>query len=276
MNLLKIIDNLDLEKIDHEEFLKPAMRRGLFKKASDFTLKAALASVPFAMMALPRIVKANTSDANTDVLNFALTLEYLEAEFYSKGIAASGLIPTSDSAIFMQISKHETDHVAFLKGALGAAAVAKPTFDFTGGNAGGAGGAVNPAPFADVFTNYQTFLAISQGLEDTGVRAYKGQAGNITNKTYLTYALQIHSVEARHASEVRRLRGQNGWISQKTTDVVALQAVYNGEENTTQGGVDITQIPSLAGFTLDNLTEAFDEPLDMVTVLSIANNFIVH
>lgn len=262
MNLLKMIELLDLEKIDQEQFLKPAMRRGLFKKASDFTLKAALASVPFAMAALPRIAQAATSDANMDVLNFALTLEYLEAEFYSMGLNSPGLVPSSDMAIFNQISKHETAHVAFLKGALGAAAGPKPTFDFTA-----------KGSFPDVFTNYQTFLILAQAFEDTGVRAYKGQAGNITNDDYLTYALQIHSVEARHASEVRRLRGMKGWISRNTSEAPIAQ-VYKGEENLMQGTVDISKISALAGYTMDGLTEAFDEPLSREEVLVIANMFI--
>jgi|GEM_PF-4100513 len=56
------------------------------------------------------------------------------------------------------------------------------------------------------------FLELSQTFEDTGVKAYKGQAGNlITSPTLLTAALRIHSVEARHAAEIRRLRGEKAW-----------------------------------------------------------------
>ena len=58
------------------------------------------------------------------------------------------------------------------------------------------------ARLEDVFSNYKTFLAVSQALEDTGVRAYKGQAGNLkSSDEILTVALQIHSVEARHAAQ---------------------------------------------------------------------------
>ena len=58
MNLIKIIDQLNLDNIDQEEFLKPAMRSELFKKAKDFSLKVALASVPFAMANMPQVLKA--------------------------------------------------------------------------------------------------------------------------------------------------------------------------------------------------------------------------
>ena len=268
MNLFKIIDALDFNKIDQEEFLKPALRRQLFKKAKDFSLKTALTSLPFAMMAIPKIAKAQSS-AVVDTLNFALTLEYLEDEFYKMGLASTNLIPAADMAIFMQIGKHETAHVNFLKTALGNAAVAKPNFDFTAGGA-----------FADAFTNYQTFLALSQSFEDTGVRAYKGQAGNLkSDNGTLTAALQIHSVEARHASEVRRLRGKvmnmaiKGWITGKESNG-APQVIYDGEENTTHAGADLNSIASLSGISAAGKTGAFDEPLTKEQVLAIVTPFL--
>ncbi|MGI9113912.1 MAG: ferritin-like domain-containing protein, partial [Chthoniobacterales bacterium] len=62
------------------------------------------------------------------------------------------------------------------------------------------------------FSNYRTFLELAQTFEDTGVAAYKGQATNlITSSKLLTAALRIHSVEARHAAEIRRLRGEKPW-----------------------------------------------------------------
>ncbi len=283
MNLLKIIETLDLEKIDQEQFLKPAMRRNLFKKASDYSLKAALTSLPFAMMAMPSIVKAQTSNA-TAALSLALKLEFLERDFYTKAVAAMnsgayGASSTANLAVFQQILKHETDHVTFLQTALGSAAPVEPTFDFT------VGGQFTP------FSNYTQFLDFSQAFEDTGVRAYKGQATNLmgTGAT-LTAALQIHSVEARHAAEVRRIRGQKGWITGSedgdTNFPSAFAAVYGAgsdatnypaENNTTQGGVDLATYlngtngePSIAA---TSITEAFDEPLDTATVVAIFNTF---
>ena len=146
-----------------------------------------------------------------------------------------------------------------LKSVLGSQAVAKPTFDFTGGN-GANNGPFNP------FNDYQIFLALSQGFEDTGVRAYKGRAPELKGTDTLTVALQIHSVEARHASRVRQLRGQKGWIVGNTTDVAALQAIYNGEETVNGGAV--------SGVPTTSITEAFDEPLTPAQVLAIADPFI--
>jgi hypothetical protein len=104
---------------------------------------------------------------------------------------------------------------------------------------------------------------LSQGFEDTGVRAYKGQAAALmANDAVLTTALQIHSVEARHASAVRRLRGQKGWITGNQTDIAPLAPVYAGEEV----GQGVTSTAS---------AEAFDEPLTTDQVLAIANLFIV-
>ena len=198
-----------------------------------------------------------------DVLNFALTLEYLEDEFYRTALASDKLIPAETRATFETIGKHEAAHVEVLKGALGSHAAKKPTFDFTAKGA-----------FSDVFSNYRTFLALSQAFEDTGVRAYKGQAGNLkSSDEVLTIALQIHSVEARHAAEVRLIRGQPAWIiSNSRGDMPeATQAVYDGEADFTQGGADIKD---LGGLSADALSGAFDEPLSKGKVLAIAKMFI--
>ena len=230
---------------------------------------AAVASDVFGQGRLPAIVNG--------VLNFALVLEYLENEFYVRGLAAPSLIPAADRTIFQTISGHETGHVGFLVRTLGAAARPKPTFDYSAGSGSGAG------PYADVFTNYDTFLKVSQAFEDTGVRAFKGQAPVLmAYKPILTAALTIHSVEARHASEVRRLRGNfvdtepyyQGWINGNATDVLGAAATYAGEDNTTQLGINLSTLPSLSAIATDEITEAFDEPLTMQQVLTIVTPFI--
>ena len=170
-----------------------------------------------------------------DALNFALTLEYLEEEFYRKGLNSPGLIPDGwDMTAYKIIHRHEKEHVEFLQTtitSLGGTYVQKPKFDYTAGGT-----------FTDVFTNFQTFLALSQAFEDTGVRAYKGQATTLQpNNTVLTAALQIHSVEARHASDIRERRARyyfeeayRPWITNDSTSGIgkAVKATYAGEDIT--------------------------------------------
>ncbi|HEU4647452.1 MAG TPA: ferritin-like domain-containing protein [Gemmatimonadales bacterium] len=255
LNKCTILDTLD----DPAIIERLASRREMLRRTGRLGGVLALASVPAALGVFAKSAFAQSTTLPQqikDVLNFALTLEHLENEFYRTALASSGLIPAADVPVFRQISQHETAHVALLQSTLGADAVAKPTFDFTAGG-----------QFGDVFTNYATFQALSQGFEDTGVRAFKGQVTALqSNDDILTTALRIHSVEARHASEVRRLRGQKGWVTGNTTDVPALTPVYAGEDNTTQAGVALP-----AG---DAASEAFDEPLSMDQVLAIANRFI--
>lgn len=273
MNILKIIDKIGEINTDDKSVVS---RRGSLFNMGGIGKDLAVAALPIGvLMAASTPAKSASGNVATivDVLNFALKLEYLEAEYYTMGVA-SGVIPASDLAIFNQIKKHEDLHVTILKDtitALSGTAVAKPTFDFT------AGGAFNP------FSVYSDFLALSQAFEDTGVRAYKGQAGNlISNNDVLTAALQIHSVEARHASQVRRLRAKlgldannKGWISadSRGTLPAPTQAVYNGENNLSQGGIpDINTITTVGSAAI---YEAFDEPLSEADTLAIASLFIV-
>lgn len=233
---------------------------------------------------MARPLAAQTGPTLPQILNFALTLEELEAEFYVRGLNAPGLIPAADRAIFENIRDHELAHVRFLRTALGSAAVAKPTFDFSGGNGS------NNGPFA-AFTNYDVFKVLAQGFEDLGVRADKGQAPNLlalNQRGVLLRALRIHSVEARHASEVRRLRGNfsetapnKGWITGVAVDApanpiagiyAAGAAGFPAEDNLTHGGVNVTTVTT--GISTAALTEAWDEPLDMQRVLTLADPFI--
>ena len=231
----------------------------------------ALAASPLALAALSKEAYAQAIPAGIQaVLRFALTLEHLEYEFYRDGLATANLVAAVDRPLFETILAHEGDHVRFLQRTLGLAqgvgtgAAGRPAngFDFT------ARGTLN------TFQSYQTFLTVSQGLEDTGVRAYKGQAPNlISSDAILQAALQIHSVEARHASAVRRLRGQKGWITGNMSDSAAIQATYNGEEVVTQAGVNLQT--ALGGtYGVNAVSEAFDEPLTDTQVLAIAGPFI--
>lgn len=187
-----------LHTIDPELKTRIVDRRDLFRSVA--MKLGAVASAPIVLAAVSTQAFPEGLPADVaEVLNFALTLEYLEDEFYQKALAQSGLINKEFVAVFQQIGKHETEHVALLKGALGSAAVAKPEFDFTA-----------KGKYADVFKDFKTFALVSQTFEETGVAAYKGQAPALAGDI-LTTALRIHSVEARHASEIRRIRGVELW-----------------------------------------------------------------
>jgi len=253
-----------LESVEPDYINEMTARREPIEKARNMAGAAATTIISFGALAGTAFGQDKKLPGKiADVLNFALTLEYLEDEFYRTALGSGGLIPQDTQDVFGQISKHETAHVALLRSVLGSKAVAKPNFDFTAGGA-----------FADVFRNYQTFLAVAQAFEDTGVRAYKGQAGNLkSNDKILTVALQIHSVEARHAAMVRRLRGETPWIvgDSRGTLPAPTQPVYNGEGNTTQGGANVAGLP---GMSTRIASQAFDEPLSKAEVLAIAGLFI--
>lgn len=275
MNLLNIIEQI--EKVDPEFNERISPRRAAIKNMTGMGSKIALAALPFALGSLFQKAYGQTqpTDVNS-ILNFALTLEYLEAEFYTKGVASVGLIPPGTPAVqaLTQIRDDENKHVSFLKTVLGSNATSKPNFDFTAKG-------TFPDPFMP--TNYDVFLALAQAFEDTGVRAYKGQAPNLmSNKTVLQAALNIHSVEARHASHIRQMRKARGanlkpWITGKDLGGLpaAAQPVYNGEENASQAGVTITGM-SANGVTItaDAATESFDEPLSYADAFNIARLFI--
>lgn len=250
-------------------------RRDALRQAGRLGGVAALSVLPLYGMA-SKVMANNFGPAGTgdiDILNYALTLEYLERYFYEIGTETSGLIASADRALFETIRDDEIAHVAFLRSAISMAggtpvSLDREAFDFT------AGGTL------PTFSDYDTFKLLAQGFEDTGVRAYKGQAANINTPDYLEAALQIHSVEARHAAAVRRLRGTSGWIT-NAEGPAAIANVYGAgdpastfpsEANVMQGGLNLQAM--LTGYTMAEITEAFDEPLDMGTVVNdIADPF---
>ena len=284
------IENIinEIESVDPEIYQRLDGRRSAMKSFAKFSGKIALASLPIAFGSMLNKAYASPTgpkDAITDVLNFALTLEYIESEFYKAGYAAAtgGTLAIPAGApltAILTIRNHEIAHVNFLKTAitsLGGTPVSftASSFDFTAkGN------------FMNVFTDYGLFLAVAQTFEDTGVRAYKGQAGNlISNNDILTAALNIHSVEARHASHIRQMRKANGslvpagvnvkpWITLNQSGIgsAAVQASYNGEEATTQAGVNIINIGG-ATISASAASEAFDEPLTKEQVVAIVTPF---
>lgn len=278
----------------------------------------ALGSVPIALAALSRDVYGMVpTPAVKAVLDFALALEIFEDEFY-KAVLGTSANTTANTAFatvrtaaagvpgavatLQQIQKHEAAHRATLLGA-GATNVFnldENSFDFTGARGAGNG------PFAAATTDLAFLLTVAQGAEDTGVRAYKGQAANLmSDPPTLEAALRIHSVEARHASRIRRMRRLAGGAgdtvrlsgtvrgggaaaagatgSPSAAVVAAFEKIYGAganaatapsEANVTHAGVN-AQTLSGNTFGANATTEAFDEPLDRADVVAIVQPFFI-
>jgi hypothetical protein len=305
---------------------REAIGRGV--KVSAFTRAAlALGSVPVAIGALAGIAKAQpATGVIVDVLQYALLLENLEAEFY-QAVLGTSTVPAFNTAFatvrtavnanaaalgtLTLLRDHEVKHVTALRAAITALGATPATynpattFDFTGNR--GVGG---PGPFAPATADLGFLLAVTQTVEDTGVRAYKGQAGKLLGTATLTTALQIHSLEARHAARIRRIRRVLG----TNTDPAAVRAaglvkgagaaaagatfaasaavpaasvtaltntanlVYANEGNTSHtastGTIDVaTQLANLPQGT--DTTMAFDEPLTALQVRAIVQPFVI-
>ena len=271
--------NTPFDRIADRVVRQALPRREALRKVGKAGAGALLATLPALHITNTALARTGQSIAGGDavgVLNFALTLEYLEESYYSQGLD-SGVIPTGDDrAVFEQIQKHEAAHVEFLRDTINdlmgtPVEFEDDDFDFTAGDGSG-NGAFDP------FNDYPIFLALAQGFEDTGVRAYKGQAPALMGEdALLTAALQIHSVEARHAAQVRRMRSSSaeeikGWIQFDESQLPSgFEAIYAGEDNLTHRGIDVSSVSDVSNRAL---TEAFDEPLSMAAVLAIVDPFV--
>lgn len=138
------------------------------------------------------LAKAADFDSDVDVLNYALTLEYLEAEFYRQGNEA-GLLNGKEAKYLAAVQRDEESHVATVMQTvqkIGGQPVAAPAVDF-----------------GDAFSSREKYLTLSHTFENVGVQAYLGAAGFISDKAVLQAAAGIFGVEARHAAIVGNLLG---------------------------------------------------------------------
>lgn len=176
--------------------------------------------------------------SDVDIFNFALNLEYLEAEFYRRAAFGQGLqpgdiegagtlgtvaggrqVPFADPntrKIAVELANDELAHVRTLRNILGGNRVARPSIDlslaFT--FAARAAGLVGPNDNFDAFANDANFLLAAFLFEDVGVTAYYGAAPLISNPTNLSYAARVYAVEAYHAGAIRSLLYVNGFYQQ--------------------------------------------------------------
>ncbi|MDQ6851508.1 MAG: ferritin-like domain-containing protein [Actinomycetota bacterium] len=202
------------------------------------------------------------SDAPSDgaILNFALNLEYLEGEFYSRAVTGHGLpdsitggkfgrgpviggraVPFKSAAVRQyakEIAHDERDHVEFLRYALGSAHVGRPAIDlkasFTA--AAQAAGLIKKGQSFDPFADENSFLLAAFIFEDVGVTAYKGAAPLISNKTYLEAAAGILAVEAYHAATIRTVLFERG-LGAATVAISNARDSLDGSSDDDQGTV---------------------------------------
>ena len=185
MNILNILS--EIEKVDEDIYDRLSPRRRVMKDFYNAGRKISIAALPLALSSMftKAYGQSGTRSVN-DVLNFALTLEYLEYHFYNHTVVGKDPASSVKDVTFnfpstaalqaiTTIRDHEKAHVDFLKAVLGSAArpeLAYTNFDFRAGGTYNADNSYNSGgTFADVYTNYATFLKVATAFEDTGVRA---------------------------------------------------------------------------------------------------------
>jgi rubrerythrin len=183
-----------LEELDRDGALREGAERTGLPRAAFMRRLGAFAGAGLVIGGLPAEFAFAQGSAppasDIAILNYALTLEYLESSFYNEA-NSKGALSGQTKSFSKVVAQHETAHVAALKKALGSKAIKEPKFDFKG-----------------TTSKQSTFQQTAIALEDTGVKAYLGQAGNIKTKAILAAAASILPVEARHSAWIRNIVGQ--------------------------------------------------------------------
>lgn len=219
--------------------------------------------------------------AEVDVLNFALQLEYLEATFYSfaafgtdlpasqvTGTGNGGAVVGGRAASFTdatvrgyarEIAGDELAHVAYLRQALGSAAVARPAINIDGSATGAftaaarAAGVVGSTATFDPYADDNSFLLAAFLFEDVGVTAYRGAITSIRAKATIEAAAGIHAVEAYHAGLIRTSLYVRGVDTGSL--ITATTAISNARDQLDGGGTDLDQ-PIAGTDTVANIVPA--------------------
>ncbi len=181
---------------------KPVIRFRDESHRRSFLKTAAIIGAGSTLVAVSRRDPTAFADATTndlEILNYALTLEYLEAEFYTNGLKAD-VLSGRDRELVEPIREHEQQHVKVVTQTikdLGGKPVSKPDFVFPDGT----------------FDSKKKFLTTASAFEELGVTAYHGQVPRINDGDILAAAASIAGVESRHAAIVADLLGTNPFPS---------------------------------------------------------------
>ncbi|HUZ04748.1 MAG TPA: ferritin-like domain-containing protein [Acidobacteriaceae bacterium] len=245
-----------------EKDLNEVIQRKSSRRAAMMLGGTALAGLAFS-----RFAQAQATIGDPDILNFALNLEYLEAQFYTLAttgktidqvgvgitgpnnaaggtvtVKANPMVPFTTPLLqqfAMETATDEQNHVTFLRTALAAAAVAQPNIDLLNSfnalaQAAGLGSSFDP------FANETNFLLGAFIFEDVGVTAYHGAAGLISSSAYLDKAAGILAVEAYHAGSIRTRVFQAGSAAQSAASAIAATRAKLDGTNNDDIGVGVT------------------------------------
>jgi ferritin-like protein len=183
------VNDLTLENLDQDGALREALDGLHCYSRADLLRKAAIGSgALLAAFAAPATAGA-TPRRDMAILNYALTLEYLQEAFYTE-VERIGALRGELAHQARVVGGHERAHVKAFLNVLGGGAVKRPFFNFRG-----------------VTEDADKFRKTAVAFEDLAVAAYKGQAPRLISGPFLVAALGIHAVEARHAAWIRRLAG---------------------------------------------------------------------
>jgi hypothetical protein len=302
MDILNILN--EIEKVDGEIYERLNPRRKAMKDFLNVGKKVSMAAMPMALASMFQKAYGQTAVISPVIsgLNLALGLEYMEYEWYNYAVTnASTMLPTAAISVITAIRDHEKAHIDLLLKTItalnGTPRIAIPfsEIDYRRGT-------TLPAFGATVAVNYPIFLRVAMVFEDLGVRAYKGQFEFLrSDNTVLSTAAQIHSVEARHAAQIRQLitevplkdpanlefvrpwvgyqRNASGLVDPLTPNdsgTAGLSAVYDNknENNTSQAGIDLIGLNGITEITNVVTSESFDEPMPKANVITFANGFI--
>ncbi len=247
-------------------------RRDAITSASSKLITAlGIGAIPVAMAALPRSAAAQTTTDLLDANQFVLLIVQMQAELHLRAASSSGFIPSADLSAMAGIRIQDASQVQLmgaLVNSLQAVPNDQPPFDWT------AKGAFPGFAFAS--GQYATYQIIAQGLEDLGVRAIKGQIARMgANTNAMSQVATYASVQARHAAEIRRIRGKKAWITSNSRDDLpaVFQPVYDGEDVTIHAGFDSAALGGANGGA-SAVTEAFDEPLTKAQANVVLSKFL--
>jgi hypothetical protein len=282
-----------IDEKDQLESVAEVMERKRSRRSAMLMGGAALAGLALSRNGVA--FAQSSSPTDSDILNFALNLEFLEAQYYTlattgktidvaAGISINGGNGSAGGTVTVkanpavpfttqflkdfatEVAMDEQNHVKFLQGALTTAAIAQPNIDLLNSfnalaQAAGLGSTFDP------FASETNFLLGAFIFEDVGVTAYQGAAGLISSKTYLDKAVGIHNVEAYHAASIRTRIFQAGAAAQQISQAIATtRAKLDGTGN---DDVGVSVSSSGAATIVDNDSNAMTYARTTTQVLSI-------